>query len=274
MPIKKKKEDISDVVPIDTHPVFNDSFEDISDSMTDEEIRDKAPRESEEKGLIYRDENGTIYDLTETLSSLEEEDRKERVRKRYHIENEPDVIEIPKDDGSEMDENEPLTEQEELFCQYYIKNRATRFNATQSYALAYWHDIEWADTTTITDRVTWKMVKKSTKERLENMCGACWARKLRKAKIQKRNSELLIELKNDTVVDWKMIEHILWEDSQASRDMIKEYNKVMWRVTNKNKDESESDKAKAELFTEMKDKVKVMESRELIDSIQELLTKK
>lgn len=56
--------------------------------------------------------------------------------------------------------------------------------------------------------------------------------------------------------------------------MIKEYNKIMGRVTNKNRDESESDKAKAELYTEVKEKIKTMDSRELIDSIQELLTKK
>lgn len=270
MPIKKKK----NIEELENPPVFNDSFEDVpSEEMTDEQIREKALKDSEEKWLIYRD-GDTVYDLTETLSSVEEEDRKERVRKRYLIENEPETIEIPKEEWSEIDETEPLTEQEELFCLFYIKNKATRFNAKQSYALAYWHDIEWADTTTITDRVTGKVIKKSEKDRLENVCTVLWSRKLRKVNVQKRNSELLMELKNDTVVDGKMLEHILWEDSQASRDMIKEYNKIMGRVTNKNRDESESDKAKAELYTEVKEKIKTMDSRELIDSIQELLTKK
>jgi hypothetical protein len=56
------------------------------------------------------------------------------------------------------------------------------------------------------------------------------------------------ELKKDEIVDRRMMEHILSKDNQSSRDMIKEYNKLMQRITDKTKDESESDLAKADLY--------------------------
>lgn len=273
-PVDKKEETPEAVFEGDQFDVPPDSpIKTTPDEMTDEELKAQALKNMEEKRLIHQWEDWTVYDLTETMDSATEEVEREKVRKRYIIEDVPDVIEYKDEWWNDLDEAELLSEEEELFCQYYIKNRDTRFNATRSYALAYWHDIDWADTTTIKDRVTWQYIKKSERLRLENMCAACWARKLRKAKVQKRNLVLLNELRNDTVVDWKMLEHILWEDTQASRDMIKEYNKIMGRSINKTIDASQSDLEKAKLFKTLTGKVKDMSKEEVSSAIQDLLTR-
>ena len=49
-------------------------------------------------------------------------------------------------------------------------NEETRFNATQSYALAYGYDLDGASTEVIRDELTDEIVKKSERSRLENIC--------------------------------------------------------------------------------------------------------
>lgn len=78
----------------------------------------------------------------------------------------------------------------------------------------------------------------------------------------------------DEIVDWEMAKMILWPDWASKREMIKEYNKVQQRVTQKIKDESESDKAKADLFKTLEWQVKTMSKEELSGTIQDLLTPK
>jgi hypothetical protein len=57
---------------------------------------------------------------------------------------------------------------------------------------------------------------------------------LRLTKIQDRITELFNELKKDNIVDGEMMKLILQDDDpQSKRDMIKEYNKLMARITDK-----------------------------------------
>lgn len=98
---------------------------------------------------------------------------------------------------------------------------------------------------------------------------------LRKAKIQERITQLFNQLKQDTIVDREMMKLILQnEDNRAKQDMIKEYNKLMQRITDKTKDESESDVAKAEVYRTLQDKIKAMPKEEVSSIIQDLLASK
>ncbi len=121
-----------------------------------------------------------------------------------------------------------------MFCQYYVNNVETRFNATVSYAFAYWYDLEWTDTEEIRDLTTWEIIKKSERKRLENICAVSAKNTLRLTKVQERVTELLNALKKDHIVDGEMMKMILQDnDPQSKRDMIKEYNKLMKRITDK-----------------------------------------
>jgi hypothetical protein len=56
-------------------------------------------------------------------------------------------------------------------------------------------------------------------------------------------------MKRDDIVDREMMKLILQDkDNRAKQDMVKEYNKLQQRILDRQKDESESDKAKAELY--------------------------
>lgn len=229
---------------------FNDDFDPAPENVPDEGALQWTPfhsdeeeyKKAEERDLIYRDEDGFVYDLTETMTEISRD--KEKVR-RYEIKDKPEEFKEDEPGWSDIDADEPLTHKQELFCQYYIVNKATRFNATRSYAMAYGYDLDAADTTVIFDRVTGKEIKKSERKRMENVCGVCWDINLRKPKIQKRNRALMAEMMNDEIVDEKMLEHILWDDPQASRDMIKEYNKLRQRIIEKHEHKLKFDLSKA-----------------------------
>lgn len=167
-----------------------------------------------------------------------------------------------------------LTPVQELFCQYYCNVEVTRFNATMSYSEAYWYDLDGASRVQVKDKNTQEIIRESEYRRMYRTCSVNGTRLLRNAKIQDRITVLMNELKKDEVVDRKMMQHILWPDNQSSRDMIKEYNKLMQRITDKTKDESESDKAKADLFKTLEWQVKTMSKEELSGTIQDLLTPK
>lgn len=165
-----------------------------------------------------------------------------------------------------------LTPVQELFCHYYCNNEVTRFNAVMSYAEAYWYDLDGASRLQVKDKNTQEVLRESEYRRMYRVCWVNWARLLKNAKIQDRITVLMNELKKDEIVDRRMMEHILSKDNQSSRDMIKEYNKIMQRITDKTKDESESDKAKTELYKTLQWKVKEMSKEEVAGTIQDLLS--
>ena len=191
-------------------------------------------------------------------------------KKRYIVSNTPDIINVIQ----EKIENK-LTLKQEMFCQFYCCNEETRFNATQSYAHAYGYDLETSDTEEIRDEYTGDIIKKSERRRLENICWSSAKTLLRNPKIQERFTKLFNELKKDEIVDREMMKLILqWADNRAKQDMIKEYNKLQQRILDRQKDESESDKAKAELYKWMAEKVKTMNTDQINQTLQDLLTGK
>lgn len=168
-----------------------------------------------------------------------------------------------------------LTLKQEMFCQAYCINEETRFNWTRSYAMAYWYDIDWASTEEIRDQLTGDILKKSERRRIENICWVASKAILSNLKIQSRITQLFNELKRDDIVDREMMKLILqWADNRAKQDMIKEYNKLQQRILDRQKDESESDKAKAELYKWMAEKVKTMNTDQINQTLQDLLTGK
>lgn len=167
-----------------------------------------------------------------------------------------------------------LTPVQELFCHYYCNNEVTRFNAVMSYAEAYWYNLDGASRLQVKDKNTGEVLRESEYRRMYRVCWAAWNRLLKNVKIQDRITVLLNQLKKDEIVDRRMMEHILSKDNQSSRDMIKEYNKLMQRITDKTKDESESDKAKAELYKSLESQIKTMPKEQVSQVIQDLLTPK
>lgn len=118
------------------------------------------------------------------------------------------------------DKPDELNERQELFCQYFVFNDALRRNATRSYAEAYrynLHELEGVE------------YKKA-----ESVCAVEGSKLLRKPKIQKRLVQLRNELLTDEVVDSKLAEVIVQEDSYHARMMgITEFNKLRGRITDK-----------------------------------------
>lgn len=167
-----------------------------------------------------------------------------------------------------------LTPVQELFCHYYCNNEVTRFNAVMSYAEAYWYNLDGASRLQVKDKNTGEVLRESEYRRMYRVCWAAWNRLLKNVKIQDRITVLLNQLKKDEIVDRRMMEHILSKDNQSSRDMIKEYNKLMQRITDKTKDESDSDKAKAELYKSLESQIKTMPKEQVSQVIQDLLTPK
>jgi phage terminase small subunit len=217
--------------------------------------------------LLYRDEEWILHNLTEELP----EDKPKDPKLRYTITWTPDIVTIEDESLLPKDTN-GLTLKQELFCQYYVCNSETRFNGTQSYARAYWYDLEKADTEEIRDELTGTLIKKSERGRMEKVCSVGWSDNLVKPCIQKRVTQLLNEMMRDEVVDWEMAKMILWPDGASKREMIKEYNRVKQRVTTRIKDDSESDKEKARLYKTLQSKVKDMSKDEVSSAIQDLLT--
>lgn len=127
-----------------------------------------------------------------------------------------------------------LTLAQEMFCQFYVINKETRFNATWSYAYAFGIDLEWADNEEIRDLTTRKVIKRSERKRLESICASTASVLLRNLKIQDRVTELLNSLKKDHIVDGEMMKLIIQDHDWDSKiAMIKEYNKLMKRITDK-----------------------------------------
>ena len=283
MPIKKGKN-------IDTPPEF--SIEEatimtwvefttpdqkwIVDTMISEVNRKKSYEESIKDEPKWEEKFANEYMLSSEWIPMENNDWEiinlretydKKTSLRYEVEGEWEAV-VWSSERIEM----ILTPVQELFCQTYCTNDFTRFNAVMSYAEAYWYDLDSASRIQVKDKKTGEILRESEYRRKYRICGVGGNRLLKNAKIQDRITVLMNELKKDEIVDRRMMEHILSKDNQSSRDMIKEYNKLMQRITDKTKDESESDKAKADLFKALEWQVKTMSKEELSWTIQDLLT--
>lgn len=102
---------------------------------------------------------------------------------------------------------------------------------------------------------------------------AASSRLLSNVKVYNKINEMLEESwLNDNFID-KQLLFLASQQSDLTQKLwaIKEYNKLKQRITDKLKDVSDSDQAKAELYKEMKEKVKDMNPDEISTSLQNLL---
>jgi len=247
---------------------LNESWVNVVNNI-EKKIEEARIQKAIKEWLIYRDEEGKIHNLTEELPK----EHKTSKNLRYTVTGTPDIAVIEDETGKPVDTNW-LTPRQELFCQYYVCNEDTRFNATNSYAMAYWYDIDAADPEEIRDELTGKLIKKSERLMMQNVCATGGKQNIRKYQVQTRITKLLNEMMRDEIVDWEMAKLILWPDGASKREMIKEYNKVQQRVTQKTKDESDSDKARADLLKTFEWRVKEMSKEEISGTIQSLLSLK
>ncbi len=133
---------------------------------------------------------------------------------------------------------EKLSQLEELFCQYFVNNDELRGNATKCYAEAYNYKLDELSH----DDAIWeyedgertKLIEESSYAKSINVCAVNGNRLLRRAKVQTRLTILRVALLNDDVVDSKLAETIVQNDSYHARMMgIAEYNKLKQRITDK-----------------------------------------
>lgn len=155
-------------------------------------------------------------------------------------------------------ESEPvgdkLTRRQEMFCQLYATEKEFLGNWVQSYLEVY-------------------NIDRSKKWWYDTAC-ICASQLLSNPKVYTRINDLLtLEWFNDQNVD-KQLLHLINQHAEWSSKLwaIREYNKIKQRITDKIKDESESDKAKTELYKEIHWKVKTMGVKDVSNIIQDLLT--
>lgn len=146
-----------------------------------------------------------------------------------------------------------LTKRQELFCQLYATDTEFFGNGVQAYLEVY--DID-------REKPNWyKTACAATSQLLSNI------------KVCHRINDLLSEWGlNDQHVDKQLLFLITQHDDKGNKLWaIREYNKLKQRITDKIKDESESDVAKAEVYRTLQDKIKAMPKEEVSSVIQDLL---
>jgi phage terminase small subunit len=146
-----------------------------------------------------------------------------------------------------------LTNQQELFCQYYVVGRDTRNNATISYAHAFGYELdkmsterEWGprlDPRTkepILDKETGEVVMEekvgtSERERAYSVCSTEASKLLKKPQIQARRVQLLNAMMREEIVDAETMDIIMQEDLKSPTKIaaIKEFNALRGRITKK-----------------------------------------
>lgn len=127
-----------------------------------------------------------------------------------------------------------LTLQQELFCQYYVKNEALRGNATLCYAEAYDYHLDTLSREQVWDKDHLILIEESEYNKAHNVCSTEGNRNLRKTNIQDRITDLLNEMLTDKEVDAQLAKVILQDSKMDSKvGGIREYNKLKKRVTDK-----------------------------------------
>ena len=197
------------------------------------------------------------------------------IKKRKNIDTPPedtqDKNEVLDELISEEDEK-LLTLKQTLFCHYYVMNEETRGNATLSYALAYWYDIDSASRVNDRDDQDREILGTSEYDNIIKLIAPSASRNTRKHKIQETITKLWNTLLTDEQVDAKHAQILFKGRDDVALRAVQEYNRIKWRITDKTKDESESDKAKADLFKALEWKVTTMSKEELSWTTQDLLT--
>jgi phage terminase small subunit len=129
--------------------------------------------------------------------------------------------------------SEPLNPKQELFCQYYVKNRETISNATLSYAFAYGYNL--SELSKERKRIEGTIdTEDSEYQKAEHTCAVNGSDLLRNTDIQNRIRELFNELLRDDVVDGELAKLIIQDvDWDVKISSIREYNKLKSRITDK-----------------------------------------
>jgi len=129
-----------------------------------------------------------------------------------------------------------LTPQQELFCQYYVKNDEMFGNATRAYAEAFGYDLDNMSNERPVEVLPdgTKKEEKSEYEKAYNICGVEGHKQLRKPKVNDRVVALLNEILTNEVVDSELAK-VMKQDHKldAKVNAIKEYNKLRGRIIEK-----------------------------------------
>lgn len=135
----------------------------------------------------------------------------------------------------EIENEAPLTPNQELFCRAYTQNELTFSNGVLAYSYAYRFNIEEADKNPVIDKETGKAIPKSSEyDKIHNVCAVSAHRLLRNAKIQRRCTELLNEAMNETNVDAELMKVITQGSRLDAKVMaIKEFNALKGRIVKK-----------------------------------------
>lgn len=127
-----------------------------------------------------------------------------------------------------------LNKRKELFCQFYVKNKETFCNATESYAEAYDFKLDTLDTTREKDPDNPMKDLPSEYDRAYRVVAVEGSRLLRKVDIQDRITQLFNELLRNDIVDGELSKLIVQDsDWDVKVAAIKEFNKLKARITEK-----------------------------------------
>ena len=143
-------------------------------------------------------------------------------------------MEMVEDKTQPIVENEHgLNLEQELFCQYYTKNREVFGSAVQSYALAYGYDLDILSkekpVLEIKENGT-KIFGTSEYEKAYSVCGVNGSRLLKLTKINARVQKLLNELLTEEFVDSELAKVVAQDyKPDAKIRAINEFNKVKGR---------------------------------------------
>jgi len=124
-----------------------------------------------------------------------------------------------------------LTLQQELFCQYYVKNADTRGNGSRSYNLAYNKKLEEQPKDDAVYDEDGKLIETSSYFKCENVCKAEASLLLSKPNVNKRVTELLNEILTDEMVDAELAKVITQDEERSPKVRAMElYAKIKGRV--------------------------------------------
>lgn len=127
-----------------------------------------------------------------------------------------------------------INPEQELFCQYYIKNDAVFGNATLAYSLAYDFKLDELSNEPEYDTENHPIARSSEHDKAYDTCSVNASRLLRQAKINDRVKTLLNEILTDDVVDSELARIIKGARKDSDKiAAIKEYNALRQRITNK-----------------------------------------